>query len=188
VRCAVRMKNRLGELNRQGAFPAGITLRVGIGVNTGEMVVGNIGGEKRYDYTVIGDSVNLASRTEGLNKEYGTEIIVTEFTKAELGDEFLLRKLDRVAVKGKNEPITIYQVMQTREAASAPDRKLAQVFEGALQAYFERRFGDAIAICEEILQVWPEDGPTKNLRERCHTYVSCPPLMDWDGTWVMMKK
>lgn len=188
VRAAVRMKDKLAEMNKGGKFPPGIVLKVGVGVNTGDMVVGNVGGELRYDYTVIGDSVNLASRTEGLNKEYGTEIIVTESTMLELGDEFLLRKLDKVAVKGKKEPIMIYQVMSLKTSASEPDTKLAQQFEHALAAYFDQKFAEAKTQCEEILKTWPDDGATKSLLARCTTYQACPPLVGWDGTWVMTKK
>jgi adenylate cyclase len=188
VRTAVKMKERLAEMNKDGSFPKGIELRVGVGVNTGDMVVGNIGGERRYDYTVIGDSVNLASRTESLCKEYGVQIIITENTRQALSEEFLMRPIDKVAVKGKKEPIMIYEVMGFASEESDARHKLAAQFREALNAYFARDFKKAKKLCEQILSDWPEDGPSKSLIARSETYLACPPLMDWDGAWVMTKK
>lgn len=188
VRCAVRMRDRLKAMNEDGAFPKGIELKVGVGLNTGEMVVGNIGAELRFDYTVIGDSVNLASRTESLCKEYGAEILITQNTLADLGDAFHVRLLDQVAVKGKKEPIRIYEVLGL--AGEVSDERLAQArrFEAALDHYFSRRFDDALLACEALLADRPEDVAAKNLAERCRIYKETPPPAEWNGTWVMTKK
>ncbi len=188
VRTAVRMRDRLKEMNESHAFPPGIVLKVGIGMNTGEMVVGNIGGEMRYDYTVIGDSVNLASRTESLCKEYGVEIIVTESTRKELGDAFLIHRLDRVAVKGKKEPVALFHVMGLATQLDAAKARIAEQYDAALQAYFDREFTQSLALCEAILKDEPEHGPTKNLIGHVKTYLETPPPEGWDGTWVMTKK
>lgn len=188
VRTAIRMRNTLDEMNKTGAFPKGIELKVGVGINSGDMVVGNIGGERRYDYTVIGDSVNLASRTEGLCKEYGVQIIVTENTKAGLDDTFVLRPLDKVAVKGKKEPILIYHVMGLASEVTDAEQKLSAQFAAAFERYLDREFGLAIEDCLAILSVWPEDVPTKNLLERAEAFKKTPPPDDWVGTWVMTKK
>lgn len=188
TRTALKMRKRLQEMNESGAFPEGIVLRVGVGVNTGDMVVGNIGGERRYDYTVIGDSVNLASRVEGLNKEYATEVIVTASTKQALGDGFVVRMLDRVAVKGKSEPVTIYEVIGFTEDVTNEQRICAKQYEAALEAYFHQQFDDAVTLCENLLKDFPNDGPTKTLLGRARAYQEHPPLTKWDGAWVMTKK
>lgn len=188
VRAAIRMRDTLKELNQSGAFPTGVTLRVGVGINTGEMVVGNIGAEMRYDYTVIGDSVNLASRTEGLCKEYGVNIIVTESTAKGLGETFVLRRLDRVAVKGKKEPIEIFEVMGERAKMSEAEQKLAEDFAAALSSYFAKGFTAAKERCEKILSVWPDDVATLRLKEKAEAFLKTPPPEGWDGTFVMTRK
>jgi len=188
VRCAVRMRDRLLAMNKEGAFPKGIELKVGVGMNTGDMVVGNIGAETRYDYTVIGDSVNLASRTESLCKEYGVMIIVTQNTLADMGDGFKTRLLDQVAVKGKKEPIRIYEVLGETGKVADIDIAFARDFEGAFKAYTERRFDEALQAADKLLALRPDDLTTKHLKERCEIYRQTPPPAGWDGTWVMTKK
>ena len=188
VRTAIRMQNRLEEMNREGSFAKGIQLKIGIGINTGDMIVGNIGGERRYDYTVIGDSVNLASRTEGLCKEYGVGIIITKHTRDELDETIVTRQLDTVAVKGKKEPVAIYEVMGLVSNVDDARQKLATEFDKAMEQYFERNFEEAARLCEQILLVWPEDMPAKHLKNRCEIYQTTPPPVDWNGAWVMTKK
>ncbi len=188
VRTALKMCKRLREMNEAGAFPEGVVLRVGVGVNTGDMVVGNIGGERRYDYTVIGDSVNLASRVEGLCKEYGTEVLITIATKQALGDGFVVRLVDRVAVKGKTEPVAIYEVVGFSAEVSDGQRTCIKQYETALQVYFEQRFDEAVRLAEELLEAFPSDGPTKTLLSRARGYQEAPPLTKWDGAFIMTKK
>ncbi|MEI7512016.1 MAG: adenylate/guanylate cyclase domain-containing protein [Candidatus Uhrbacteria bacterium] len=188
VRCAIRMRDRLAEMNREGVFPNGIILKVGVGMNTGDMVVGNIGAETRYDYTVIGDSVNLASRTESLCKEYGVMIIVTGQTREAMGDGYVTRLLDQVAVKGKKEPVRMFEVLGAAGKVADIDLTFARDFEGALNAYFEKRFHEALHAAEKLLVARPDDVTTKHLKERCEIYLQTPPPEGWDGTWVMTKK
>lgn len=188
VRTAIRMRDKLDEMNREGVFPKGIELKVGVGINSGDMVVGNIGADVRYDYTVIGDSVNLASRTESLCKEYGVLIIITKNTLDRLGEGFVTRELDSVAVKGKKEPVKIYEVLG--EEGSVPDAriKFARRFESALADYYARNFAKAAKECEDLLLINAEDLTTKNLFERCRIYLETPPPDDWNGAWIMKKK
>lgn len=187
VRTALDMRRALVEMNRAKTF-GDLELRIGIGINTGDAIVGNVGGDARFDYTVIGDTVNLASRLEGLTKEYGVTAVVTEATKGELGDEFLLRKLDSVAVKGKKEPAVIYEVMEYASSADGAMKQLVSDFEGALEAYFARRFSETAATCEKILVSVPFDGPAKTLLERAKHFIESPPPEAWNGTWVYTKK
>ncbi len=188
VRTAVRMRDKLEEMNAEGVFPKGIELKVGVGVNTGDMVVGNIGADIRYDYTVIGDSVNLASRTESLCKEYGVQIIITKNTLDRLGTGFVTRELDSVAVKGKKEPVRIYQVLG--EVGKVSDERIAYArrFEQALTDYYARKFAVAAETCEELLLQQPDDLTAQHLIERCKIYQENPPPADWNGAWIMTKK
>lgn len=188
VRTAIRMRDKLEQMNREGAFPKGIELKVGVGVNTGDMVVGNIGADVRYDYTVIGDSVNLASRTESLCKEYGVQIIITKNTLDMLDESYITRELDSVAVKGKKEPVRIFQVIGMAGEVEDSHVKFAKQFETALNHYYGRNFTEAAAECEKLLQIKPDDLTTQHLLERCHIYQESPPPSDWNGAWVMTKK
>ena len=187
VKTALDWQTALNEMNEAKAF-GDIQIHIGAGVNTGDMVVGNVGGDARFDYTVIGDNVNLGSRLEGLTKEYGVHVIVSEATMKELGDEVLVRKLDKVAVKGKKEPVVIYEAMEMMKTATEERKSLAKDFEAALELYFARKFTEASTSCESILKKYPGDGPAKNLLERAQHFTQNPPEEGWVGTWVFTKK
>ena len=187
VKTALDWQSALDEMNEAKAF-GDVQIHIGAGVNTGDMVVGNVGGDTRFDYTVIGDNVNLGSRLEGLTKEYGVHVIVSEATQMELNGEILTRKLDKVAVKGKKEPVVIYEAMETMKTAKEDHKQLARDFEMALEAYFARDFVDAAYRCQAILKQFPADGPAKNLAERAQHFKENPPEEGWVGTWVFTKK
>lgn len=185
---ALRMRDKLQAMNADNAFGGGRTLKVGIGLHTGDMVVGNVGSATRHDYTVIGDNVNLASRVESLNKEYGTEILVTEAIAKELGTTFLLRKVDLVAVKGKKEAVGLFELVNKTDSATQEEIELTQRFEQAFKLYSQRSFSEAHALCQSLLEKYPNDGPTKILIEKMKHFTLHPPAEDWNGVWVMTKK
>ncbi len=187
VATAIDMRDALAQMNHDKAF-GDLELHIGLGVNSGDMVVGNVGGEARFDYTIIGDNVNLGSRLEGLTKEYGVGIIVSEGTLGLLEGKILTRRLDKVAVKGKKEPVVIYEAVERMEKATEVQRALGKDFETALEKYFKRDFAGAIVACDAILAAHPEDGPSKTLKERSMHFRDTPPPDDWVGTWVMKKK
>ncbi|MDQ7814439.1 MAG: adenylate/guanylate cyclase domain-containing protein [Patescibacteria group bacterium] len=187
VRTALKMQRVLDKMNEDKDF-GDVEIRIGVGINTGDMVVGNVGGDMRFDYTVIGDNVNLGSRLEALTRQYKVGVITTEATRQELGEHILCRRLDKVAVKGKKEPVVIYEAMVEEHDATDGQKKLAHDFEDALEKYFARDFTAAKASCDAILSVSPEDFPTKNLKERCDHFLQEPPPSDWVGTWVYTKK
>jgi adenylate cyclase len=184
---ALAMRDALREMNGRRVFGAH-TFRIGIGINTGDMVVGNMGGEVHTDYTVIGDSVNLASRLEGLTKEYRAEVIVSEATRKAAGDAVFARKLDRVAVKGKQKTVTIYEILASADRVTSADRERAEAYESALDLYFERKFDDVLRIIEEYATKYPDDAAMQVLSTHATEFAAHPPPSNWDGTWIWTRK
>jgi adenylate cyclase len=177
------------ELNNEWQKLQRPPLRVRIGLNTGDMVVGNMGATGKFAYTVIGDSVNLASRLEGANREYRTGIMVSHRTYELVRAQIVGRELDRIAVKGRKEPVRVYELltMIEEEAVDGLNEFLKHYAEG-MTHYFERRWQDAGAGFEAALQLRPGDYPTQLHLERIKTYLQSPPPADWDGVFVMKTK
>jgi len=180
------MLDRLNDLNRQWKAEGRMTLDIGVGLNTGRMVVGNMGSNKRFNYTVMGDSVNLGSRLEGQTKEYAVKIIISEFTHGEVADEFVCRELDLIRVKGKLKPVSIYELM-ARGSERQKYQPLVTVFAQGLAAYRNGRFDEALKIFREILAAYPDDGPSKLFLKRSQMYAENPPAT-WDGVFVATSK
>jgi len=190
ARTAVTMLARLDRLNRQWRDRDWAPMRIGIGMNAGEVSLGNFGSERRIEYTAIGDTVNLASRLEGLNKVYGTAILVAEPLARRLEDAWWLREIDEVRVKGKEIATRIFELLGPREEDCPVD---LETFAAARQAYREARWGDARRGFEKVLADgepdWEPDGPSRLFLERIVAMEAEGVTADsWDGVFVMDTK
>ena len=182
-----RMENEVnGYVMGRGISPMQLLTRIGI--NTGEMVVGNMGTQKKMNYTIISSAVNLASRLEGVNKQYGTWVLATDSTLEETSDSFLARRLDRIRVVGINEVVHINELLELK--SDAPDALFEQVylFHKALDLFEARNWKDAIDAFNKVLKRFPNDGPSPVYLERCRQFLDYPPEANWDGVFDLTEK
>jgi adenylate cyclase len=186
-RTALEMMSELRRLREKWAAEGRPDVDIGVGINSGDMVVGNMGSEMRFDYTVMGDSVNLASRLEGTNKEYGTHIILSEFTYEIVKDDFACRQLDAVRVKGKKLPVRIFELICDKKDAPQWQEFLGR-FETGLTKYREGLWDESIAAFRGVLEVKPDDYPAQLYIGRCEALKEHPPAGEWDGVFTMTKK
>lgn len=186
---ALLMQRKLAEMRTTWEAEGKPELHSRIGLNTGVMLVGNLGSRHVMDYTVMGDNVNLASRLEGANKAYGTNICISEMTYEQLRGEMICRELDMIRVKGKEQPVRIFEVLETTDVGvPAGFAGMLERYELGLMFYREKQFGDAVDIFNEIVQMDPDDGPSRMNLLRCQEYLSTPPPDDWDGVFTMTTK
>ena len=176
---ALENQSRLAEL-REKWVKAGLPeLHVRIGLNSGEAVVGNMGSENRFDYTAMGDNVNLASRLESINKQYGTYLMIAESTYSKVKDQLLCRELDQIRVKGKSEPVRVYELIAKKGDETTELGLKLKTFAEALAMYRERKFAEAKSKFESLTG----DAPAGVFVKRCEEFIKNPPAQDWDGVW-----
>ncbi len=186
---AVEMTKKLDQLHSKWNEEGKPILNFRVGINSGEMVVGNVGGKERFDYTVIGDSVNLASRLEGANKIYKTRILLTEFTYELVKERVFARELDLIVVKGKTRPVKIYELLSDAiETVNEDERRRIDFYSTGITKYRSREWGIAAEFFEKALSINPSDYPSKMYLQRCRVYEIDPPPGDWDGVYVMQTK
>jgi adenylate cyclase len=177
---ALGMVEALKDLQRSWEIDGIPEISIGIGINTGPMSVGNMGSNMLFDYTVVGDHVNLGSRLEKLNREYGTNIIVSEFTQRYVKNTLVCRELDIVRVRGRQEPVRIFELLSEEEPFQQWS-SFKVLFENGLTAYRSQRWDEGIAEFEKALRIRPDDGPAKLYLQRCMQLRKRPPSPKWDG-------
>ncbi|MBY0526966.1 MAG: adenylate/guanylate cyclase domain-containing protein [Gemmataceae bacterium] len=185
---ALRCQSVLHELREKWRTAGKPMFTARIGLNTGEVVVGNIGSATRMNYTVIGDAVNVASRLEGLNKQYGTEIIISESTYREAGQDVVARPLDWVSVKGRTRALEVYELLGLRGTVAPEMEAAAQVYAEALKRYRQQDWQHAIELFGEVTRQRPQDPPSQRMLARCRTYLADPPGENWDGVYRPSEK
>jgi adenylate cyclase len=185
---AIQMQEALAKIREEWALQKKPSLHARVGINTGDMVVGNMGSTAKFNYTVIGDSVNLASRLEGTNKTYGTKTIISESCHRQVSGVFSCRELDLITVKGRLEPVRIYELRGTRGRTRDTGDRFIALFEAGLKAYREQHWNVAETSFREALQLELEDQPSLLFLERIRLFRANPPDPGWNGVFVLTTK
>ena len=187
-KAALRCREFLKQLEKKwvaGGLPPR-TYRFGI--NTGEVVIGNVGSASRFEYMAVGEDVNLANRLEGVNKYYGTQILISEKTYLLIKDMFLARDIDIIRVVGNSKPIKVYELVAEKGQIDGRKAELLEHCKAGVHAYRARQWGKAISCFTQVLQLEPEDGPAKVYVKRCQEYQQASPAQDWDGVYNLTTK
>ncbi len=191
VQTAAEMRHRLADYNDRRIIKNQIPIRIGIGINSDTVISGNIGSSRRMEFTAIGDGVNLGARLEGASKLYGTDIVISETTEAACRGKIWTRELDFIRVKGKNRPVSVYELIGlTSEEAKISDEKknIKEHYEKALGFYRNRDFPLAMAEFGTVLSLNKDDKAANLHLTRCQHWLQSPPPEDWDGSWVLTEK
>jgi adenylate cyclase len=186
---STEMMRELGAFNQRRAVSGEEPIDIGIGISTGEVLVGSLGSRRHLEYTVIGDNVNLAARLEAANKYYGTRVLLAGSTAEALRSRAGLRRLDLIQVKGRSQPTLVYESLAYHTSKSFP--KLPTViaaFEGGLDRYQRRDWDGALQRFDAALKLAPDDRPSRIFIDRCRYYRESPPPDNWNGVWIMEQK
>ncbi len=181
-------QKRLRELNVKFKEEGRLQIKARIGLNSGRVLVGNVGSTNRLSYTVIGDEVNLGARLEAANKYYGTYTMISESTYELAKDHIEARELDMIRVVGKEKPVKVYELIDRKGEVQEAKREVLKLYEDGLEMYRKKEWQKAIAMFQKALNKDPHDGPSLAYIERCKIYVQDPPPENWDGVYVLTEK
>jgi len=186
---ALEMQEQLFKLRTMWGKQGRPQLHTRIGINSGLMVVGNMGSEKRFDYTVMGDAVNLGARLEPANNQYGTRVMIGERTYQLAQEQIIVRELDLLRVKGKTKPVQVYELLGLVENGLPENKKqILDFFREGYKNYLGQNWSTAIKYFQQALTIDPNDGPSKTYIRRCEQFSKIPPREDWDGVFTLQTK
>jgi adenylate cyclase len=185
---AIEQQDLLKDIRREIKRDHGVDIYVRMGINSGTVSAGNMGSKQRFQYTVMGDAVNQASRFEGANKQYNTCLMIGEETYKRAKDFVEVRILDKLIVKGKLIPITVYELLSKKGELNEEKDKIRNYFTSGIYLYWDRKWDKAIQQFELALSVNGQDPPSKIFIERCKIYKKNPPRSDWQGEFTMISK
>ena len=189
VQTSLEMRQRLIEFNERRVSQKKEPIRIGIGINSDSVISGNIGSSKRMEFTAIGDGVNLGSRLESASKIYGCDIIISEHTYKPCASQVCVRELDKIRVKGKNQPVSIYELIGLdSEPLSEQKQRVIEHYHKGRELYLNRDFAIAIGEFAQVLKFDPQDKPADMHLARCQHLLKSPPVEPWDGVTTMTEK
>ncbi|MBN2874177.1 MAG: hypothetical protein JXM71_03705 [Spirochaetales bacterium] len=186
-RAGMDIRKVMAEAQEKARNESSAIVSIGIGINSGPVVFGSVGARERMDFTSIGDTVNLAARLEGANKTYGTKSLITETVYEKVKDDFLCREIDLIAVKGKNVPVRIFEVLQDAGKAAAKLKQIKEGFEVGLAAYRAKKWAAARKALTKVNELYGDEASAVFLR-RIDVFEASPPPADWDGVFRMTVK